>query len=51
MIGKSLPYFTTHADLVARQKAAKAERAHGNNRDAETWKGAIAQETAALTTN
>src|SRR5262249_31691400 len=25
-IGKSLPYFTTHADLVARQKAAKAER-------------------------
>ena len=26
-VGKSLPYFTTHADLVARQKAAKAERA------------------------
>ncbi len=51
MIGKSLPYFTTHADLVARQKAAKAERAHGNNRDAETWKGAIAKETEALTTN
>ena len=51
MIGKSLPYFTTHADLVARQKAAKAERSHGNNRDAETWKGAIAQETASLTTN
>lgn len=51
MVGKSLPYFTTHADLVARQKAAKAERHHGNNRDAETWKGAIAKETEALTTN
>ena len=50
-IGKSLPFFTTHADLVARQKAAKAERAGGSNRDAETWKGAIAKETDALTTN
>jgi dihydroorotate dehydrogenase len=51
MVGKSLPHFTTHADLVTRQKAAKAERAHGPNRDAETWKGAIAKETEALTTN
>jgi glutamate synthase domain-containing protein 2 len=50
-VGKSLPYFTTHADLVARQKAAKAERAGSSNRDAETWKGAIAKETEALTTN
>jgi dihydroorotate dehydrogenase subfamily 1 len=44
-IGKSLPYFSTHADLVSRQKVAKA------NRDAETWKGSIAKETEALTTN
>jgi dihydroorotate dehydrogenase subfamily 1 len=51
VVGKSLPYFSTHADLVARQKAAKAERAHGPNRDAETWKGAIATETDSLTTN
>jgi dihydroorotate dehydrogenase subfamily 1 len=51
MVGKSLSHFTTHADLVARQKAAKAERHHGNNRDADTWKGAIAKETEALTTN
>ena len=51
LIGKSMPYFTTHADLVARQKAAKAERAGSSNRDAETWKGAIAKETEALTTN
>src|SRR5262249_54452302 len=50
-IGKSLPYFTTHADLVSRQKAAKAERAGSTNRDAETWKGAIAKETDSLTTN
>jgi dihydropyrimidine dehydrogenase (NADP+) len=47
-IGKSLTYFSTHADLVSRQKQAKAERA-GNNRDAETWKGAIAKETESLT--
>jgi len=44
-IGKSLPYFSTHHDLVSRQKVAKA------NRDADTWKGSIAKETEALTTN
>ena len=48
-IGKSLPYFSTHMDLVQRQKTAKAERAGSSNRDAETWKGAIAKETEALT--
>ncbi len=50
-VGKSLEHFTTHADLVARQKAAKAERAGVTNRDAETWKGAIAKETDSLSTN
>ncbi len=50
-IGKSLGYFSTHADLVQRQKQAKAEKAVASNRDAETWKGAIAKETEALTTN
>ncbi|MCA1829106.1 MAG: NAD-dependent dihydropyrimidine dehydrogenase subunit PreA [Myxococcales bacterium] len=50
-IGKSLAYFSTHHDLVARQKQAKAEKAVASNRDAETWKGAIARETEALTTN
>jgi dihydroorotate dehydrogenase subfamily 1 len=49
-IGKSLPYFTTHMDLVARQKAARAEKT-GGNRDASTWQGAIAKETESLTTN
>ncbi len=47
-VGRSLPYFTTHADLVSRQKANKESKA---NRDAETWKGAIAKETDSLTTN
>jgi dihydroorotate dehydrogenase subfamily 1 len=50
-IGRSLPYFSTHHDLVDRQRVAKAEKAVGNNRDAETWKGAIRKETDALTTN
>ncbi|MBI4508262.1 MAG: NAD-dependent dihydropyrimidine dehydrogenase subunit PreA [Deltaproteobacteria bacterium] len=50
-IGKSLPFFTTHADLVARQKAAKVARAGGPGRDNETWNGAITKETAELTTN
>jgi dihydropyrimidine dehydrogenase (NADP+) len=50
-IGKSLPYFSTHHDLVSRQKQAKADKAGHSNRDAETWKGAIARETEALTTN
>ena len=45
LVGKSLPYFSTHADLVSRQKQAKA------NRDAEHWKGSIAKETESLVTN
>ncbi len=49
-IGKSLPFFTTHRDLVERQLAAKAARVHGG-RDGETWKGDIARETSALSTN
>jgi dihydroorotate dehydrogenase subfamily 1 len=48
-IGKSLDAFTTHADLVARQAAAKAGNSGNSNRDAETWKGDIAKETDALT--
>ena len=49
-VGKSLDAFTTHADLVERQTAAKAEGAGRTNRDAETWQGDIAKETDALTT-
>lgn len=47
--GLSLPYFTTHADLVHRQADAKRQKAsHG--RDHETWKGDIKNETDSLTT-
>jgi dihydroorotate dehydrogenase subfamily 1 len=47
-VGKSLPYFTTHMDLVERQLGAKKAK---NNRDAETWKGDIAKETDSLASN
>lgn len=47
LVGKSLPYFTTHADLVERQRAAKA----AGGRDQETWKGEIKKETDSLSTN
>ncbi len=47
-VGKSLDAFTTHADLVARQAAAKAGNRGQTNRDAETWRGDIQNETASL---
>ena len=58
-VGKSLPYFTTHHDLVERQAAAReakeAARAKSvggkaQARDVETWKGDIAKETSTLVT-
>src|SRR5499427_848815 len=43
-VGKSLPFFTTHHDLVDRQKVARdAKEAKRSNRDAETWKGDISK--------
>jgi dihydroorotate dehydrogenase len=45
LVGKSLPYFTTHAELVALQRAA--EHAGHPNRDG-LWQGDIARETDAL---
>ena len=58
-IGKSLPFFTTHMDLVERQKTAReakeAARAKSTGaaqaKDVETWKGDIAKETSTLVTN
>lgn len=47
MVGIALPYFSTHADLVERQRAAKREKAGQAGRD-EMWKGDIAKETAEL---
>ncbi len=48
LVGKSLPYFSTHKDLTERQRAAKAAKV-GNARDQETWKGEIKKETDSLT--
>lgn len=53
-IGKSLPYFTTHHDLVERQKSARDAKEAARARtakDVETWKGDIAKETSTLVTN
>jgi dihydroorotate dehydrogenase subfamily 1 len=50
LVGKSLPHFSTHAELVQRQKAAKAAKV-GQARDAETWKGEIKKEVDSLSTN
>jgi hypothetical protein len=47
--GVALPYFTTHSDLVERQRAAKKDL--GLERDASTWQGEIDKETDALTAN
>jgi dihydroorotate dehydrogenase subfamily 1 len=48
LVGKSLPYFSTHADLVERQRAAKAAKV-GAGKDNETWQGEIKNETDSLT--
>jgi dihydroorotate dehydrogenase subfamily 1 len=50
IVGKSLPYFSTHADLVERQLAAKREKAGQAHRD-DMWKGDIAKETDSLVTD
>lgn len=50
LVGKSLPYFSTHAGLVQKQKAAKAAKV-GNAKDAETWKGEIKKEAESLVSN
>jgi dihydroorotate dehydrogenase subfamily 1 len=50
-IGKSLPHLTTHADLVARQRAAKVARAAQTNLDGKQWQGNIAKETDSLVGN
>ena len=50
LVGLSLPYFTTHADLVERQRAARREKAGQSNRDG-MWKGDIAAETDTLVTD
>jgi dihydroorotate dehydrogenase subfamily 1 len=46
-VGQSLPYFSTHADLVIRQRGAKRANAGRANRD-NMWQGDIAAETKQL---
>lgn len=50
-VGKSLPYLSTHQDLVARQRAAKVARAAVSDLDGTQWQGNIAKETESLVGN
>jgi dihydroorotate dehydrogenase subfamily 1 len=50
-IGKSLDAFTTHADLVERQRQAKAGNKGQGNQDAKVWTGDIAKDTDNLAAN
>ena len=47
LVGKSLPYFTTHADLVQRQQQAKRDKAGATDRD-NMWQGDIQSEADSL---
>ncbi|MBI3097482.1 MAG: NAD-dependent dihydropyrimidine dehydrogenase subunit PreA [Planctomycetes bacterium] len=49
IVGKSLPYFSTHMDLVARQKEAKRARAGESSRDNDWGKKDIKDTTAEFT--
>jgi hypothetical protein len=51
LVGKALPFFSTHADLVERQRKAKVEKAGKSSRDDEWSSEKITQQTDALTTN
>lgn len=49
IVGKSLPYFSTHANLVQMQKDAKRAKAGESSRDNEWAEKHITQKTAELT--
>jgi dihydroorotate dehydrogenase len=51
MVGKSLPYFSTHMDLVQKMKAAKRSKAGEASRDNEWAQKDITEKTAELTSN
>ncbi len=50
-IGKSLDAFTTHADLVERQRQAKVGNKGQGNLDEKAWTGDIAKDTDQLAAN
>ena len=51
IIGKSLPYFSTHMELVQKMKAAKRLKAGEASRDNEWAQKDITEKTAELTSN
>jgi dihydropyrimidine dehydrogenase (NADP+) len=51
VVGKSLPYFSTHMDLVQKMKAAKRTKAGEASRDNEWAQKDITEKTAELTSN
>jgi hypothetical protein len=51
VVGKSLPFFSTHGDLVQRQKAAKIAKAGESSRDNEWAEKKITDKTTELTAN
>ncbi|MDQ3134295.1 MAG: NAD-dependent dihydropyrimidine dehydrogenase subunit PreA, partial [Acidobacteriota bacterium] len=51
IIGKSIPYFSTHMDLVQRMKQAKRLRAGESSRDNDWADKSITEKTAELTSN
>ena len=51
IVGKSIPYFSTHMDLVGRMRAAKRHRAGESSRDNDWAEKGIVEKTAELTSN
>jgi len=51
IVGKSLPYFSTHMDLVSRMKEAKRHKAGEASRDNEWAQKDITEKTAELTSD
>lgn len=51
IVGKSLPYFSTHMDLVQRMKQAKRTRAGESSRDNDWAEKNITERTAELTSH
>jgi len=51
MVGKSLPYFSTHMDLVQKMKAAKRAKAGEASRDNEWAQKDITEKTTELSSN
>jgi len=51
VVGKSIPYFSTHMDLVDRMRQAKRHKAGESSRDNDWAEKSITEKTAELTSN